>query len=407
MPDAITEPESLDGATIQRLLDAFLVENEELENLTVRLSAFNLFQVLRVDKAEIRHSNVLAWLLTPDESHGLGSIFLRRFLSRLLLDNEIAETSLTPSQFELMAYADVEVRREWQNIDILVRSESQAWCLLIENKIHSKERRGQLQRYMERVREEMPNDEVIPVLLTLEGEEPSEDGQRLGFLPLSHIQVLELAEQIIDQHSSRIPDDARTFLNHYLETLRRLTMQDQELIELCKTIYRKHRQAIDLVIEYGTATDFQDSCSDEIRSLMKTEYAISARGGIWFLPKTFGECLPAIPMADWSFLPRDTPIACRCSRTKQKDGLRMILEVGPIGDPAIRSRLLRRLRDGGLKFRNDGLRDGAKYTRIASHSQKWKRMKRVKRIGQKRRSARQLEPFGKRSKCLVKRLPKH
>ena len=61
-----------DPAAAQRALDAFLVDNQELEQLTARLSAFNLFNVLRIDHAEIRHSNVLAWLLTPGESHGLG-----------------------------------------------------------------------------------------------------------------------------------------------------------------------------------------------------------------------------------------------------------------------------------------------------------------------------------------------
>ncbi len=41
---------------------------------------FNPFDVLRYAEYEIRHSNVLAWLLTPGESHGLGDKFLRRFI---------------------------------------------------------------------------------------------------------------------------------------------------------------------------------------------------------------------------------------------------------------------------------------------------------------------------------------
>ncbi len=42
-----------------------LVDNQELEQLTARLSAFSLFNVLRVDHIEIRHSNVRACSLTP------------------------------------------------------------------------------------------------------------------------------------------------------------------------------------------------------------------------------------------------------------------------------------------------------------------------------------------------------
>jgi len=71
-----------------RVLDKFLVDNRELEELSAKLSIFNLFKVLRVEQTEIRHSNVLAWLLDARESHGLRDSFLRRFLSTILLDNQ-------------------------------------------------------------------------------------------------------------------------------------------------------------------------------------------------------------------------------------------------------------------------------------------------------------------------------
>lgn len=102
----------IDMARATRSLDGFLVENQELEILNARLSAFNMFEVLKVDRAEIRHSNVLGWLMTPNGSHGLGPVFLRRFLSRLLLEIAIPNITFTPSQFELMSYGDVEVLRE-------------------------------------------------------------------------------------------------------------------------------------------------------------------------------------------------------------------------------------------------------------------------------------------------------
>jgi hypothetical protein len=126
----------LDVTVAQRALDTFLVDNQELEQLDARLSAFNLFKVLQVDKVEIRHSNVLAWLLSPEESHGLGPTFLRRFLSRLLMEHHGAAASLSPAQIELMNFSDVEVLREWQNIDVLAHSRANRWCLLIENIIH-------------------------------------------------------------------------------------------------------------------------------------------------------------------------------------------------------------------------------------------------------------------------------
>lgn len=55
-------------------LDRFLADNPDLEKLSDRLATFNIFRTLRIEKAEIRHSNVLAWLLNPEESHGLGCV---------------------------------------------------------------------------------------------------------------------------------------------------------------------------------------------------------------------------------------------------------------------------------------------------------------------------------------------
>jgi len=60
-------------------LNTLVVESEELRQLESVLGQFNTFRVLGIEDAEIRHSNMLAWLLTPSESHGLGDRFLRRF----------------------------------------------------------------------------------------------------------------------------------------------------------------------------------------------------------------------------------------------------------------------------------------------------------------------------------------
>ena len=44
------------------------------------ISGFSPFKVLKLESHEIRHSNVLAWLFNPNESHNLGSKFLEQFL---------------------------------------------------------------------------------------------------------------------------------------------------------------------------------------------------------------------------------------------------------------------------------------------------------------------------------------
>ena len=61
-----------------RILDRLLVDNAELEELSARLGVFNIFGTLRIEKPEIRHSNVLAWLLDPRGSHGIGHLKRKR-----------------------------------------------------------------------------------------------------------------------------------------------------------------------------------------------------------------------------------------------------------------------------------------------------------------------------------------
>ncbi len=114
---------------VYRILDKFLVDNTELEELSARLSIFNIFGVLRIEKAEIRHSNVMAWLLDPQGSHGLGQAFLQRVLSTILLDSESSVVELTPAHIELMNLRDVEILREWKNIDLVAFSRMNKWIL--------------------------------------------------------------------------------------------------------------------------------------------------------------------------------------------------------------------------------------------------------------------------------------
>ena len=93
-------------------LDTFLADNDDLEQLSAQLATFNVFRVLKIEDAEIRHSNVLRWLLDPAESHGLRDVFLRRLLSNLLLKSDIGIEGLSAAQIELMDFSDIEVRRE-------------------------------------------------------------------------------------------------------------------------------------------------------------------------------------------------------------------------------------------------------------------------------------------------------
>lgn len=69
--------EDVDGA---KALKEFLLDIECLDPLAEWTSKFNLFDILKITRTEIRHSNMLSWLLNPSENHGLGDSIIRGFM---------------------------------------------------------------------------------------------------------------------------------------------------------------------------------------------------------------------------------------------------------------------------------------------------------------------------------------
>jgi hypothetical protein len=352
-----------ENASEERSLAEFLVGNSELEELSARLSEFNILQVLRIEQAEIRHSNVLGWLLNPRESHGLSDTFVRRFISTLLLDNEEADFGLSPAKIELMDLVDVEVRREWRNIDLLVHSNANQLVILIENKIRARESKGQLLKYREIVRRSFPDTKVtIPVLLTLEGDDPSKEAQGLGYISWSHVALYKVATEVVEQHRNRIPQDAQTFLRHYLNTLRREAMQDKELEDLCKSIYRKHKAAIDLIVKYGATTVFGEATEDFVSGRSDIEVLKSSASQLWFVPKEWILVMPR-EIEGW---PSPYPVALWFYLDQRAQKVGIVLEIGPLTGTERRRCLVEAFRQAGFAARTKADREKAKYSRVYS-----------------------------------------
>lgn len=75
------------------------------------------------------HSDVIRELLDPHGSHKEGSLFLYLFIDAI---NNQDKTTICKSN-----YQDVEVFREMNRIDILIKSERSKHCIILENKINN------------------------------------------------------------------------------------------------------------------------------------------------------------------------------------------------------------------------------------------------------------------------------
>lgn len=231
-------------ASQRRTLERFVTDNDELERLERLIGEFNLFEAIGAVRQELRHSDTLRFLLDPQAPHGLGDAVLSRFLKWALLG--ATDSILTPVEVDVADLSATEVLREWRGIDILLKNEVENFVVAVENKIDSGEHSNQLTRYRELLAAEFPRARRALLYLTPEGVRPSDE----AWSPVSYTLIAETIDSVLDTHGSRASNDIATLMRHYLNLLRRYILSESDIAELCRQIYRKHRQALDLIFEH-------------------------------------------------------------------------------------------------------------------------------------------------------------
>jgi hypothetical protein len=226
------------------LLEAFVVDNPDLEQLESLLAEFNIFEAIGAVRQELRHSDFLAFLLNPAENHGLSDIFLKKFLMRVLTDAN--NPPFSAIEIDVSTLQEAEIRREWRNIDILVHDPTNRLVCTIENKVDTTEYSNQLRRYREIVSREFPGHRAIFVYLTPEGDEASDE----TYVSFNYTQIGNLIDYISQAYKSTLGPDVYTLMIHYPRMLRRHIVSDSEIAELCRKIYQKHQKALDLIFEH-------------------------------------------------------------------------------------------------------------------------------------------------------------
>ena len=264
-------------------LTAFVVENPELERLEQILAQFNIFDAVGVARQELRHSDFLSFLLDPKQSHGLGDAFSKRLIQRALMGAGGDVLPVTAIDLDLWSLERLSVIREWQNIDILLLDEAHQLAVIIENKVGSGEHSGQLTRYLRAVEGAHPKKRIVGLYLTPDGSPPSND----AYLSLDYAQVCDVAETLAESRRTSLDPAAYALITHYAKMLRRHVVSDSEIADLCRNIYYKHRQALDLIFEHRP--DEQAAMHDVLLSLIDSASGIirerSSKSALRFVPE--------------------------------------------------------------------------------------------------------------------------
>lgn len=371
-------------------LEKLFVNNEKMDRIAAYLNRFNPIRIMGMDRMEIRHSAILAWLLDPKETHGLGDAFLKALLAEALRGRSGVggPTAIDISQSDLR---DVEVRREWRNMDIFLYCPRRKWAFVIENKFYATQGEGQLSKYIEVVRSVFKEDieelKLIGIFLTLFDEEPRDK----SYAPLRYAAICELLPRLLANEGVSVSREVDIFLRHYIEIIRdEAGMNDErsEMEKLAQQLYRSHKKVLDFVMEHGAATDFKIAAE----TLFGTNTARGAKVEVdgrayafgWssgrncaFLPWSwyiaFGGQQQTWPGCEGYWM--GYPLICWMELIDGNDGskgyLRLFAEVGPLSPYSARKALIEKIQEKAndkklnlIKFQGGASDEGRKYSRF-------------------------------------------
>jgi len=224
------------------------------------------------------------------------------------------------------------VLQEWQGIDVFVQDDTNQFVGVIENKIDTLEHGEQLQRYRDQVEHRFPKHRTLFAYLSVNGDIPSDD----AYTPIDYGEVVTLVGDTLSRRGDQLGPDVRSFLGHYVEMLRRHIVEESDIQQLCRTIYAKHRKALDVLFEHrpDRASEICDVLVELIGTRKELVQDDSSKAYVRFLPKT------------WDVLPRVGEGWTRSKRlllfefNNSNSQLTLKLYVGP-GEQEFRDRLYR------------------------------------------------------------------
>lgn len=219
----------------------------DLATLVANLNVFNVMNVLKVETSETVFSSFLAWLLNPRENHGLGSYFLKYFLMRCAKISNI----FTVIDIDKLNLSNSIVRTEENfhgtRADITIRIDDinlMKFGCLIENKVKSTEGEEQTKNYVKYSKIKYPKYDFMYVYLTPFGE----DADSKEFISVSYESVKELLVQTINANKDNLNEEILNLIQHFLYNLEENILNKGKIVDLCKIIYEKHREAIEAII---------------------------------------------------------------------------------------------------------------------------------------------------------------
>ena len=236
-----------------------LITSAEFRKLNAYINKFNIFKVLSLENYEIRHSNFLAWLLDPKESHGLGDIFLKLFLEEIVEEDRFKEIhlgNLSEPTVEREFSIENKKAKKKHLIDIMIEYQvrNKNYVILIENKRQCGENNNQLDDTRDwiendeatangqNIRERFKDAEKSYLLLT---PTPWDKDDTKGWENLTYDKINDLLDVILKCRR----DSMAPYIKHVIQDYKNIIegeSPDDEIVKLKNAVLsnQKHRESL-------------------------------------------------------------------------------------------------------------------------------------------------------------------
>lgn len=228
------------------MLEGFVLnETDRLKQIEQYLNRFNLFEVLGGTLQTEQHSNILAWLLNPLESHGIGEYFLK-----LLIKKFYYLDAADKIRYNLADITNTKVYRDYEGVDILVVNEEVKLTISIKHFSENNEADGPtLLQTFKQIENRWGGDVYTNFYLYITPRYLLRDIDGIqAFQALNYPDLNTMMQELIN--NCTLNTQVSFFIQSYIDSMEQNIEQENEYIRLAQQIYQKHQKAIDFIIQH-------------------------------------------------------------------------------------------------------------------------------------------------------------
>ena len=291
--EAATCTESEEQRVVRKAKDCLNALAEELKQVEeASRKKQNIFHAVGMQTQEVKHSNFLAWLFDLNRPHGLGNDFLRRFVEKLFiyqnLDGGKARSNRTIlEEAGLHTYSDAQsfysdpkikiitektILGGDRRMDIYIESRATKTVLVIENKVFTSTHDEQLQAYEDKLQNLGAGWRKILVYLTPKGDIPTDDGvYNPRWCIFDYNVILQIMREMLEAHKLMLRKfkymRVKFLMEDYIDMVNfEILDNNPEIYSMCKKIRKEHADALEILMRYSdNLSEVYASCADWVR----------------------------------------------------------------------------------------------------------------------------------------------